>query len=438
MIDKEKTLNAEASYPTLKEIFMNIYNQNAEAQKSPYRFTSIDAIYAYGEDSTSWIGEDCDLKAFAKKEHIETSALEQINKSAKSPAFEEAKIRIMPDVHTGKGSVIGFTAEVSNGRVIPNVVGVDIGCGMLTVPLQETDVDLVQLVRFIRHKIPSGFKVHSEVPSWFELNEDHMRIYHYEQESFRCFDGLKNLDHLQRSCGTLGGGNHFIEIDKDDDGRLYLIVHSGSRNLGLQVAEYYQRLAIERNNPGVESDDLAYLEGQDTEDYLHDMELCVGFAKKNREQIAADIMCEMGLTYPIESYWHTIHNYIEVFADGSYIIRKGAIRANRDERVLIPLNMATGSVIGTGKGNSDWNYSAPHGAGRNFSRNHAYKTLSMDEFKERMEGIYSTSICKDTLDESPMAYKDPDYIMSYLDQTIENPVLIKPIWNFKAHEKRRR
>lgn len=402
-----------------------------------------------------------DLKIYAAD--VEPQALQQINRSLESPAFEDAVVRIMPDVHAGKGSVIGFTAHVTNGRIIPNVVGVDIGCGMHLTPLGDQNIDLEAIDQFITNSIPSGRKVYGSV-------DDGARDFSRSIiRRLRCYSHLKEIEWLENSIATLGGGNHFIEIDRDDDGNHWLIVHSGSRNLGKQVAEYYQKLAIKRTGsksrgarqealaaelksqgrereiqqelkkirlPRKSDDDLAYLEGWDAEDYLHDMMLCVKFAMRSREYISLRIKWNTGLTDTVKGYrgQHVVHNYIECLPDGSFIIRKGAISAKAGETVLIPLNMQSGCILGKGKGNPDWNMSAPHGAGRVGSRAEAFRTLSMDEFRDRMQGIYSTSVCPETLDESPMAYKDPEYILSLLGDTVDDIRILRPVYNFKAHQ----
>lgn len=396
------------------------------------------------------------LKIFTR--NIEDAALNQINELLEQDAFKDAKVRIMPDVHAGKGCVIGFTGDLGD-KVIPNIVGVDIGCGMLCVELGKVDIDLEKLDKVIRDNVPSGRNVH-ELPiqsSNLYLNE----LY--------CKKMLNNKDEwLERSLGTLGGGNHFIEVDVDNDGNKYLIIHTGSRNLGKQVAEIYQNKAIEYcsydkemkdeknkiikeyKEQGREKDiqqalidvnnkyngktklpqDLCYLEGDLRKQYLHDMLICQAFATHNRKYIASVILEHMNL---VEKYnFHTIHNYIS-FDDN--IIRKGAISAKKGERVLIPINMRDGCIIGIGKGNDDWNQSAPHGAGRIMSRAKAKEILRLKDFENSMEGIYTTSVCEDTIDESPMAYKTMYDIIRYIYDTVEIEKIIKPIYNFKAKER---
>lgn len=396
------------------------------------------------------------LKIFTN--NIEQSAKKQIDLLLEQEAFKDCKIRIMPDVHAGAGCVIGFTGNLGN-KVIPNIVGVDIGCGMLCVELGNIDIDLEKLDKVIRQYIPSGMNVHEQ------------KVKDYDFTQLYCYKELKNKDSwLEKSLGSLGGGNHFIEIDIDDNNNKYLVIHTGSRNLGKQVAEIYQNKAIEYcsykkemqeekqkvikeykeqgrkkeiqqalidinnkyNGKTKLPKDLCYLEGKDREDYLHDMKLCQEFAVLNRNLIAIKIMRELncGLSF-IGNNFHTIHNYIN-FEDN--IVRKGAISARKGERVIIPMNMRDGCIIGIGKGNKDWNYSAPHGAGRTMSRNIARQTLNMKDYKESMNGIYTTSVNEETIDEAPMVYKPMEEIIEHIKDTVEVKKIIKPIYNFKASE----
>ena len=406
-----------------------------------------------------------DLKIFT--DNIEQEAIDQINTLLEQPAFADCKVRIMPDVHAGAGCVIGFTADLGD-KVIPNIVGVDIGCGMLTAELGRidgsdnsivdyvTDIDYEKLDNVIRTCIPSGRNVHEEVKDVF-----------LELKKLRCYSKLKNVDWLERSMGTLGGGNHFIEIDEGFEGRKYLVIHTGSRNLGKQVADYYQNLAVElmigkdklaseqdkliaeykeqgrsseiqdaikelrntwRNKNNDIPKELCYLTGKYRDDYIYDMKICQRFAKQNRLMIALKIMLRMG--WCAIDLFETVHNYI----DDSNMIRKGAISAKNGEKVLIPINMRDGCIIGVGKGNEDWNYSAPHGAGRIMSRNKARESISMESFRESMEGIYTTSVCESTIDESPMAYKPMDEIIENIKDTVDISEIIKPVYNFKASE----
>ena len=395
------------------------------------------------------------LKIFTS--NIEQEAIDQINTLLNQPAFENCKVRIMPDVHAGAGCVIGFTADLGD-KVIPNIVGVDIGCGMLTVKLHPTEIDFEKLDKVIREKIPYGRNVHEgRIPGGYS---DIQNLY--------CYRNLKDTKRLERSLGTLGGGNHFIEVDVDDEGNYYLVVHTGSRNLGKQVANYYQNLAIElmsgkdelyakqaklieeykaqgrrkeiqaaikelrhqfNPNPLNIPKELCYLTSEYRDQYLHDMRICQEFADAHRRQIASIIMSAMN--WYSEDMWQTIHNYIEF---GTNMVRKGAISAKAGERVLIPINMRDGCIIGIGKSNEDWNCSAPHGAGRIMSRNKAREIVSLDEFKDCMDGIFTTSVCVDTLDEAPMVYKPMDEIVENIKDTVEIEKIIKPVYNFKASE----
>lgn len=395
-----------------------------------------------------------DLKIFT--DNIEPEALNQIHTLIKQPAFKNCKVRIMPDVHAGAGCVIGFTADLGD-KVIPNIVGVDIGCGMLTIELGKIDIDFQFLDNIIRNKIPSGRNTHD---SRMVRLDDLQKLY--------CYRELKDSKRLERSIGTLGGGNHFIEIDLDDEGNKYLVIHTGSRNLGKQVAEYYQKLAIEvmqgkdkiyamqeqlieaykkqgrkkeiekaikelhrifNPNPLGIPKELCYLTGKYRDQYLHDMEICQKYAVLNRNTIASIILDAMN--WKSLGGFETIHNYIEI---NSNIVRKGAISAKDGELLLIPINMRDGSIIGKGKGNSDWNCSAPHGAGRIMSRSKAKEMVSIDEFRQSMEGIYTTSVNQSTIDESPMVYKPIDEIVKNIEDTVEIVKIIKPIYNFKASE----
>lgn len=394
------------------------------------------------------------LKIFT--DNIEYEALEQIKTLTRHPAFSDCKIRIMPDVHAGAGCVIGFTADLGD-KVIPNIVGVDIGCGMLAVNLGQIDIDFEKLDEVIKRYVPSGRSIHSV---------ETCKEYFFRR--FRCYKYLQNIDRLQKSLGTLGGGNHFIEIDEDSKGNKYLVIHTGSRNLGKQVADYYQNLAIEKcdrkhkinhyhnelienfKSQGKEKEinsawqelnqwlkkyipelpkELSYLTGKERLDYLNDMHLCQTFASDNRFMIARTIMEKM--KWDTNECFETIHNYIE---QRTNMVRKGAISAKEGEKVLIPMNMRDGCIIAIGKGNENWNYSAPHGAGRIMSRAKSKESISMEEFEASMEGIYTTSVSQSTLDESPMAYKPMKDITKYIKDTVDIVDIIKPIYNFKANE----
>ncbi len=403
-----------------------------------------------------------DLKIFT--DDVEQEAINQINELLDQEAFKDSKIRIMPDVHAGKGCVIGFTGNLGD-KVIPNIVGVDIGCGMLCVELGNIDLDLERLDKIIREYVPSGKNIHNKILNYINC--------FFCLRDLHCFEELKNKDNwLENSLGTLGGGNHFIEIDIDEDDNKYLVIHTGSRNLGKQVAEYYQELANQLCNYNIGEykekqqelikkykeqgrkqeiqsalmklkeeykidhkkipKDLAYLEGQYREDYLHDMKICQEFASFNRKNIAIEIMKHLNcaLSFPGNNF-ETIHNYIS-FEDN--IVRKGAISAKKGEIVLIPMNMRDGCIIGVGKGNDDWNQSAPHGAGRIMSRMKAKETFNLDEYKESMKDIYTTSVNEDTIDEAPFVYKPMQEIIDNISDTVDIIKIIKPIYNFKASD----
>ena len=385
---------------------------------------------------------------------IEDEAIEQIRRMCDQKFTENSEIRIMPDVHAGKGCTIGTTMTVTD-KAVPNIVGVDIGCGMYTVELGRVDVDF-EKVDEVAHFIPSGKNV------WEGRQE------HFDLTALRCYRELKDSRRLERSLGTLGGGNHFIEIDTASDGTKYLIIHSGSRNLGKQTADYYQSLAIDLNagkadlfdardeiirtykEQGRRSEiqgalkklygewvakeptipvDLCYLYGKYLEDYLCDVEICQQFARRNRELMAEIILEKTGMK--ALSAFHTVHNYIDT---KEMILRKGAISAKKDERVLIPINMRDGSVLARGKGNPRWNYSAPHGAGRLMSRTKAKDTLSLEDYQKAMKGIYSTSVNESTIDEAPMAYKSPEDIIGVIRESVEVEEILKPVYNFKASD----
>lgn len=383
---------------------------------------------------------------------VEEEAIEQIRRMCDYPMTEGSKIRIMPDVHAGKGCTIGATMTIKD-KAVPNVVGVDIGCGMYTVNLGKSDIDFEKMDE-AAHFIPSGRDI------WDG------RIERFDLTNLVCYRQLKETKRLAKSLGTLGGGNHFIEIDEASDGTKYLVIHSGSRNLGKQVAEFYQNLAVNldrgygdylkkrdeiirtykeqgrreeiqdalkqlhfkvyESEPSM-PEDLCYLSGQYLEDYLHDVVICQAFAKRNREKMAEIILERTGMTGG--EAFHTIHNYIDT---EEMILRKGAIAAHKGEKVLIPINMRDGSVLAIGKGNPDWNFSAPHGAGRLMSRTDAKSKLSMEEYEESMKGIYTTSVNEYTLDESPMAYKSLDDIIDVIKDSVDVIDIMKPIYNFKA------
>lgn len=385
---------------------------------------------------------------------VEEEAIEQIRRMCDYEFTEGSKIRIMPDVHAGKGCTIGTTMTI-NDKVVPNIVGVDIGCGMYTVELGPVNIDFERVDAAV-HEIPSGRGV------W------EGRMERFDLTGLACYRSLKQTKRLERSLGTLGGGNHFIEIDVASDGNKYLVIHSGSRNLGKQVAELYQALAVDLNlgkanyfeqrdeiirtykEQGRRSEiqaalksleaewkakeptmpaDLCYLYGTYLEDYLHDVEICQQFARRSRERMAEIILEKTGMT--ARSSFHTIHNYIDT---KEMILRKGSIAAHVGELVLIPINMRDGSVLARGKGNPEWNFSAPHGAGRLMSRMKARETLNLEAYRKTMEGIYTTSVNESTLDEAPMAYKSLDDILDVIRDSVDVIEVLKPIYNFKASE----
>lgn len=383
---------------------------------------------------------------------IEDGAVQQIRRMCDYELAEGSRIRIMPDVHAGKGCTIGTTMTVTD-KVCPNIVGVDIGCGMYTVQLADTNLDFERMDEAC-HYIPSGMNVWEGRQEKFDLSD------------LRSYRSLKDTKRLGRSLGTLGGGNHFIEVDRSTDGTFYLVIHSGSRNLGKQVAEHYQQLAIDLHagkedyyirrdeiirsykeegrrseiqqalknlekeytakNPDV-PEDLCWLHGSFLEDYLHDVEICQQFARRSREKMAEIFLERTGMT--AVSSFHTIHNYIDT---REMILRKGAIAAHAGEKVLIPINMRDGSVIATGKGNPEWNYSAPHGAGRVMSRAAARASVNLEEYRKSMEGIYTTSVNKNTIDEAPMVYKSLEDIIGVISESVDIVDIMKPVYNFKA------
>ena len=383
---------------------------------------------------------------------IEEEAIEQIRRMCDYEFTAGSRIRIMPDVHAGKGCTIGTTMTITD-KAVPNIVGVDIGCGMYTVDLGKTDIDYKKLDE-AAHFIPSGMNV------WEGRQE------HFDLEQLRCYRDLKDAKRLERSLGTLGGGNHFIEIDESADGEKYLVIHSGSRNLGKQVAELYQKLAVDLSKGKEEyfkkrdeiirtykekgkrkeiqaalkkiaweqkesliPEDLCFLYGSYLEDYLHDVEVCQRFARRNREKMAEILLERTGIA--AGEAFHTIHNYIDT---EEMILRKGAIAAHAGEKILIPINMRDGSVLAVGKGNAEWNYSAPHGAGRIMSRKAAKDKLSLEEYRETMKGIYTTSVNEATLDEAPMAYKSLDDIIDVIRDSVDIIDVMKPVYNFKASD----
>jgi len=349
---------------------------------------------------------------------LEPSAQGQIKKLLEQSFVTGSKIRIMPDVHAGAGCAIGTTMTITD-KAVPNLVGVDIGCGMETVKLKDTRMNLPDLDSFIHRNIPAGMEVRKNPHKYL----DEARIH-----KLRCGKQM-NLKRAELSLGTLGGGNHFIEVDKDDEGSLYLVIHSGSRNIGLQVAQYYQDAAYKAVKGEGLPHALAYCSGKLFEDYLHDMAIMQEFAVLNRRAIADDII--KGCKLKEDSRFSTIHNYIDL---KHMILRKGAVSAQAGEKLLIPINMRDGALICEGLGNPDWNYSAPHGAGRLMSRTEAKSSFTLNSYKKEMEGIFSSTVNTETLDECPMAYKSMDHILAHIEPTAKVIKHIKPIYNFKSDE----
>lgn len=403
-------------------------------------------------------------------DNIEDSALEQIKKLLSIDIFSDKKIRIMPDVHAGAGCVIGFTGDLGD-KVIPNIVGVDIGCGMRVLKLGIiSDIDYHAFHEHIRSNVPSGKIVREDRFGFKPLVGEEMDIYREAKQlaaQLYCYRELKDSGRIHKSIGSLGGGNHFIELDKDSEGNVYLVIHTGSRNLGKQVAEIYQARAMKHLTEGADEfeesirrtieeykasgrrtelqsviarmrkaqketapslpAELCYVEGEAREQYLHDMRLCQQWAVLNRKLISLLLMRYFPEAEVIDEF-ESIHNYIS----DNNIIRKGAISAAEGEKCIIPLNMRDGSLLCTGKGNTDWNCSAPHGAGRILSRTQAYESITMEDFEASMQGIYSESVNDFTRDESPMVYKPASEIIANIGDTVNIDTIIRPIFNFKA------
>lgn len=401
--------------------------------------------------------------AIVYQSKIDDTTEEQIKTLLGQPFVEGETIRIMPDCHAGKGCVIGFTSTINNNKVCPNLVGVDIGCGILAMKLEgirKEDVDLKAFDEFIYQNIPSGFSINDQPKAkYLKLGE------------LRCLSHLKNIETFQNALGSLGGGNHFIEIDEDDEGSLWFVVHTGSRNLGKQVADWYQSLADNAcNEKAIKFDierkfiiesyklehreyeiqnaltrlkqkykdfineiptELSFLEGQNLDDYLFDMDICQQYASINRATICRQVAKWFGLDYNAVDSFETVHNYIDL---GQKILRKGAIDCSYGKKVLIPLNMRDGSLICIGQSNKEYNCSGPHGAGRLMSRIAAKESIEIDQFKKSMEGIYTSCVSEATKDESPFAYKDMQDITPWVEPTAHIMKRIKPIYNFKAGE----
>ncbi len=347
---------------------------------------------------------------------LENSATGQLKALCNQEFVADSKLRIMPDAHAGAGCVVGTTMTI-NDKVVPNLVGVDIGCGMEVVNIGDCRVDFQKLDNVIRKSVPSGFATRKT---------PHRFAGELELDNLRCGKAV-NRQKAMNSIGTLGGGNHFIEIAKNEiSGEHFLIIHSGSRQAGLQVANYHQQIAGNKRPEGVPFE-LAYLTGNDFDAYVRDMNIMVAYAKLNRKAIADEIL--KGMKWKDRDSFTTIHNYLD---SENMILRKGAVSSQRGERLLIPMNMRDGSLLCEGLGNSDWNYSAPHGAGRVFSRTDAKNQITLTQFKKDMEGIYSSCISRKTIDESPAAYKPMQDILDRICDTVKVLAILKPVYNFKA------
>ena len=412
--------------------------------------------------------EGYDVKVFT--DNVEDVAMDQIRQLLLIDVFSDKKIRIMPDVHAGAGCVIGFTGNLGD-KVIPNIVGVDIGCGMRVLNLGRlSGIDFHAFHEHIRANVPSGKIVREERFGFKPLVGEEMDIYREAKKlvtQLHCYRAIKDSPRINRAIGSLGGGNHFIELDRDDEGYVYLVIHTGSRNLGKQVAEIYQARAVKHLTEGADDlektirrtieeykaagrrselqevikkmrcefkaaqpslpAELCYVEGEAREQYLHDMRLCQRWAVLNRQLISLLLLRFFPDVEVVEEF-ESIHNYIS----DDNIIRKGAISAAEGERCIIPLNMRDGSLLCTGKGNPDWNRSAPHGAGRVMSRSQAYQKITMADFEASMQGIYSESVNDFTRDESPMVYKPADEIIANIGDAVRIDTIIRPIFNFKA------
>ena len=380
---------------------------------------------------------------------IDSESVKQVVRILNLESLKDTKIRMMPDIHAGKGCTVGTTIKLKD-KVIPNLVGVDIGCGMYVMQLKEKEIDLQKLDEVINHYVPSGFSTHEEA---LEEAKD------FDFSRFLC---PVNIENARKSLGSLGGGNHFIEVNWDKEGHFYLVIHSGSRHLGIEVCGYYQDIAYKTCNGSSKEDvqaliaklkaegrqreiekelhklkdtkrtnipkDLCHLTGKDFQNYIHDMKIAQEYAALNRRIIGKIIIEKMG--WHVEDSFTTIHNYIDTDA---MILRKGAVSAKEGEKLIIPINMRDGSLLSIGKGNPNWNYSAPHGAGRLMSRSEAKSSLSMEEFRNSMQEVYTTSVCQETLDEAPLAYKSLEDIVDNIHDTVEILQQIKPIYNYKAH-----
>ncbi|WP_144512586.1 RtcB family protein [Bacillus sp. FJAT-22090] len=347
---------------------------------------------------------------------IEETAKRQVEELCSLSFLQDTKIRMMPDLHAGKGCTVGTTMTITD-KVVPNFVGVDLGCGMICAKLdvEKEDINFEKLDKTIKKNVPSGTRIR---------NKEHRNVI---EIPFAEVTAPINENRARLSLGTLGGGNHFIELNVGNDGSIYLVIHSGSRNLGKQIAEHYQQVAHQSLGDSVPKE-LAYVEGESMKDYLYDLSIAQKYAAFNRKTMV-DVICR-GMNWKIKSEFDTIHNYIDL---DNMILRKGAISAQDGEIVIIPMNMRDGSLICRGKGNPDWNYSGPHGAGRIMSRSQARKLVNLEDFQNSMKDVWSTSVVASTVDESPFAYKDMQDILAHIEDTVDVLEVIKPLYNYKAH-----
>jgi RNA-splicing ligase RtcB len=353
---------------------------------------------------------------------VDDGTMQQLHELCNQPFVEGLKIRVMPDTHVGMGCTIGTTMTIKD-KVVPGHVGVDIGCGVLAARIPAGPIDFAKLDRVIRGNVPAGFDTR---------RAPHRLAGQARLAELRCAAHIKKMNRIELSIGSLGGGNHFIEVARSEEGVNYLSIHTGSRNLGTQIAEHYQNVAVRalarKSQGGAKAPKyMAYVEGSDLEDYLWDMTIAQEYADLNRKAIAEVIA--RGMNWDLADEFVTTHNFIDVKAG---ILRKGAVAAHTGQVLIIPINMRDGSIIAVGKGNPDWNYSAPHGAGRLLSRSQAKRAYSLEEYKQSMAGVFTTSVDPDTLDEAPMAYKPMQKILDSIGETVEVKHIIKTVYNFKA------
>jgi tRNA-splicing ligase RtcB (3'-phosphate/5'-hydroxy nucleic acid ligase) len=365
-------------------------------------------------------------EALVFNDEVEATAISQIYSFVNCKAFEGSKIRIMPDVHAGAGSVIGFTSTFTD-KVVPNVVGVDICCGVASVNLGKlSDISFEKLDVFIRNNIPSGCTVRQKAVKEVDKLDLAVLAKIVEQTG-------QKLDYVLQSVGTLGGGNHFMELDLDDNGDYWFTVHTGSRNFGLKIANYFQTIAKKetKHSPGT-MNGLEYIQGEAMADYIAASQMAYNFAQLSRKVILSTVAEGFfGERFNRLDTVETLHNYIDI---KNSLIRKGAVAAYKGDRLIIPWNMRDGIIIGTGKGNEDWNCSAPHGAGRVMGRREAKEKLKVADFKDTMQGIWSSCVCPETIDESPMAYKEPEQIKKYIGDTMTIDLTMRPVYNYKAND----